>query len=89
MVNERKTNIELSLELKEAQKEKGAKPSEKVAKAMKTQTLDPFTGNDTQGKKDEIVGPPHHKLAPSMYVCIYNTLTMCSRFNVNKMLINY
>jgi hypothetical protein len=31
----------------------------------------------------------HHKLAPSMYLCIYNILTMCSRFNANKMLINY
>jgi ribosomal protein S16 len=33
MVNERE-NIQLSLELKEAQKEKGANPSEKVAKAI-------------------------------------------------------
>jgi hypothetical protein len=34
-------------------------------------------------------GLVHHKLAPSMYLCIYNTLTMFSRFNANKMLINY
>jgi hypothetical protein len=27
-----------------------------------------------------------HKLAPSMYLGLYNTLTMCSRFNVNQLL---
>jgi hypothetical protein len=29
----------------------------------------------------------HHKLAPSMYMCFYNTLTMCSRWRANEMLI--
>jgi hypothetical protein len=31
----------------------------------------------------------HHKLAPSMYICFYNTLTMCLILNVSEMLINY
>ncbi len=25
----------------------------------------------------------HHKLAPSMYLCLYNTLIICSRLNVS------
>jgi hypothetical protein len=36
VADERKTNTQLPLELKEVQKEKGAKPNEEVAKAMKT-----------------------------------------------------
>ncbi len=51
MVNEKKTNIQLSLELKEVQKEKGVGPSKEVVKAMKTQTLNPFTGKDTKEKR--------------------------------------
>ncbi len=51
MVSEKKTNINLSLELKEVQKEKGVRLSEKVVKAMKTQTLNPFTRKDTKAKK--------------------------------------
>jgi hypothetical protein len=51
VVSEKKTNIQLSLELKEVQKEKGARSNEKVAKAMKTQTLNPFTRKDTKAKK--------------------------------------
>jgi len=34
--SERETNVQLSLELREAHKEKGAKPSGEVVKAMKT-----------------------------------------------------
>jgi hypothetical protein len=29
----------------------------------------------------------HYKLAPSMYMCFYNTLIMCSRLGVNEVLI--
>lgn len=29
----------------------------------------------------------HHKLAPSLYMCFYNTLTTCSKLSANKMLI--
>jgi hypothetical protein len=29
----------------------------------------------------------HHKLAASMYMFFYNTLTMCSKLNANEMLI--
>jgi hypothetical protein len=35
-----------------------------------------------EGKKVEL----HHKLAPSLYECFYNTLTMCSTFNVDTIL---
>ncbi len=51
VVNEKETNMQLSLELREAHKEKGAKPSGEVVKAMKTQTLNPFMGKDTKAKK--------------------------------------
>jgi hypothetical protein len=39
------------LELKKVQKEKGVGPSKEVAKAMKTQTSNPFMGKDTKSKK--------------------------------------
>ncbi len=42
--------MQLSLELKKVQKEKGARPSGEVTKAMKTQTPDPFMGKDTKTK---------------------------------------
>jgi len=48
MVRERETNMQLSLELREAHKEKGVGPSSEVVKAMKTQTPDLFTGKDTR-----------------------------------------
>jgi hypothetical protein len=51
MVNERENNIQLSLELKEAQKEKGVNPSEEAVKAIKTQTSNLFTRNDTKAKR--------------------------------------
>jgi hypothetical protein len=35
-------NMQLSLELREVHKEKGARPSREATKAMKTQTLDPL-----------------------------------------------
>jgi hypothetical protein len=41
----------LFLELKEAQKEKGVRPSRELGKAMKTQTPDPFTRKDTKAKR--------------------------------------
>ncbi len=28
----------------------------------------------------------HHKLAPSLYECFYNTLTICSTFNVDTII---
>jgi hypothetical protein len=30
--------------------------------------------------------PLHHKLAPSLYECFYNTLTICSTFNVDTII---
>jgi hypothetical protein len=51
MVSKRETNMQLSLELKEAQREKGHGPSKEATKAMKTQMLDPFMGKDTEAKK--------------------------------------
>jgi hypothetical protein len=48
MVSEKETNMQLSLELREAHKEKGVGPSREVAKAMKTQTPYLFTGKDTR-----------------------------------------
>jgi hypothetical protein len=39
------------LELKEAHKEKRVRPSGEVAKAMKTQMLDPFMKKDTKAKR--------------------------------------
>jgi len=51
VVNERETNIQLSLELKEVQKEKGVGPNGKTTKAMKTQTLDLFMGKDIRAKR--------------------------------------
>ncbi|CAK9858530.1 unnamed protein product [Sphagnum jensenii] len=51
MVSERETNMQLSLELKEAQKEKGLGPSMEATKAMKTQMLDAFMGKYTKAKK--------------------------------------
>jgi hypothetical protein len=52
VVNERETNMQLSLELKETQKEKRIKPNKETTNlAMKTQTLDPFMGKDTKAKR--------------------------------------
>ncbi len=51
VVNERETNMQLSLELRKAHKEKGVRPSREVTKAMKTQTLDFFTGKDMNAKR--------------------------------------
>jgi hypothetical protein len=51
VVNKRTTNIQLSLELKEVQKEKRARPNKEATKAMKTQTPNPFTRKDTKKKK--------------------------------------
>jgi hypothetical protein len=51
MVNERETNMQLSLELREAHKEKGVGPSGEATKAMKTRTLDPFMKKDTNAKR--------------------------------------
>jgi hypothetical protein len=51
VVNKRTTNIQLSLELKEVQKEKQARPNKEVTKAMKTQMPNPFTRKDTKKKK--------------------------------------
>jgi len=51
VANERETNIQLSLELKEARKEKRARPNEEAMKAIKTQMLDPFTRNDAKAKR--------------------------------------
>jgi hypothetical protein len=50
VVSERETNLQLSLELKKVQKEKGIEPNRKTAKAMKTQTPNPFMGKDTKAK---------------------------------------
>jgi hypothetical protein len=36
---------------------------------------------------DEVHCVWHHKLAPSIYLCFYNNLTMCSKLCDNKMLI--
>jgi hypothetical protein len=33
-----------------------------------------------------ILHPRHHKLAPSLYECFYNTLTICSTFNVDTII---
>jgi hypothetical protein len=30
----------------------------------------------------------YHKFSSSMYMCFYNTLTICSRWNVSEVLIN-
>lgn len=51
VVSKRDINMQLSLELQEVHKEKGAGPSKEAAKTMKTQTLDPFPGKDTKAKK--------------------------------------
>jgi predicted RNA-binding protein with RPS1 domain len=51
VLNKRETNAQLSLELREAHKEKGAKPSRKAAKAMKTQMLNFFTKKNTRVKQ--------------------------------------
>jgi hypothetical protein len=51
VVSEKKINIQLSLELKEARKEKQAKPNREVVKAMNTQTPNPFMRKDTKKKK--------------------------------------
>jgi hypothetical protein len=50
VLNERETNAQLSLELRKVHKEKGARPSREVAKAMKTQMLDPLTRKDIRAK---------------------------------------
>jgi FtsZ-binding cell division protein ZapB len=42
VVSKRETNMQLSLELREAQKEKGARSRKEASKAMKTQMSDPF-----------------------------------------------
>ncbi len=51
LVNERETNMQLSLELRKVHKEKGVGPSREVTKAMKTQTPDFFTGKYTNAKR--------------------------------------
>jgi len=50
VVTDKEVDMQLSLELKKVQKEKGARPSGEVTKAMKTQTPDPFMGKDTKTK---------------------------------------
>lgn len=42
VLSEKKTDVQLTLELWEVQKKKGVGTSGKAAKAMKTQMLDPF-----------------------------------------------
>ncbi len=51
VLNKRETNAQLFLELRKAHKEKGAKPSRKAAKAMKTQMLNFFTKKNTRVKQ--------------------------------------
>jgi len=51
VVSKRDINMQLSLELKEAQREKGVRPNGEVAKAMNTQMLNPFTRKDTKAKR--------------------------------------
>ncbi len=36
---------------------------------------------------NEVNSPHYHKLAPFMYLCFHNTLTMCSNLRANEMLI--
>jgi hypothetical protein len=50
VVNERETNAQLFLELREVHKIKGVGPNGEVVKAMKTQMLDPFVGKDIKAK---------------------------------------
>jgi hypothetical protein len=57
VLSERETNVQLTLELWKAEKEKGVGLNEEAAKAMKTQMLDPFMGKDTKAKRGKIVGP--------------------------------
>jgi hypothetical protein len=38
------------------------------------------------GRKVRIAFCVHHKLAPSLYECFYNTLTICSTFNVDTII---
>jgi hypothetical protein len=51
VLNERKTNMQLTLELWKAQMEKGVGSSREATKAMKTQMLDLFTWKDIKAKK--------------------------------------
>jgi hypothetical protein len=51
VVNKRDINMQLSLELKEAHKEKGIGPSREATKAMKTRTLNPLMKKDTKAKR--------------------------------------
>jgi hypothetical protein len=51
VVNKRKTNMQLSLESKKAQKERGLGPSGKAMKVMKSQIPDLFKGKDTNAKR--------------------------------------
>jgi len=65
-----------------------------VAKDMTKAMLN---GNDKvdekvyEEKKDDVddddkVVRLYHKLAPSLYECFYNTLTICSTFNVDAII---
>jgi hypothetical protein len=51
VVNEKETNMQLSLELREVQREKGVRPNGEATKAMKTQTPNPFTRKNTKAKR--------------------------------------
>jgi hypothetical protein len=51
VVSKKETNMQLSLELREVQREKGVGLSEEATKAMKTQMPNPFTGKDTKAKR--------------------------------------
>jgi hypothetical protein len=50
VLSERKTNVQLTLQLWKAQKEKGGWLNEEATKAMKTQMLDPCTKKDIKAK---------------------------------------
>jgi hypothetical protein len=51
VVSKRETNMQLSLELMEAQREKGVGPNGEAANAMKTQMPNLLTGKDTEAKR--------------------------------------
>ncbi len=51
VLSERETNAQFLHELKEAWKIKGVQLIGEVVKAMKTQTLNPFSGKDTRAKR--------------------------------------
>jgi hypothetical protein len=38
------------------------------------------------GAQTKLEHGTHHKLAPSLYECFYNTLTICSTFNVDTII---